>query len=262
MAQKLKQTTKKTPVAAKRAAGKAAPAAGGKPASKSASVAPDAKPRAGVARSAVAFKTPAGKLLAGKAVTTRPLPGKPAAGKAPLGKHAGAGEGRPALAAVAARGKLPSVAERARQATAAARAAAAKGGPKDSPDNQPRPRIKSPYSRKSLGPLKQKLHDLRARLAGDIDSMGKEALRADEPEVDAENVADYSSDAFERTITLELMENEARTLRQINDALEAMAAGVFGVCVACGEAIPLARLEALPFASNCVKCQAAAERLL
>ena len=75
-------------------------------------------------------------------------------------------------------------------------------------------------------------------------------------------MADYGSDAFERTITLELMENEARTLRQINDALEAMEGGVFGVCAACGEAIPLARLEALPFASNCVKCQAAAERLL
>ncbi|HZM00187.1 MAG TPA: TraR/DksA C4-type zinc finger protein, partial [Planctomycetota bacterium] len=172
------------------------------------------------------------------------------------------GAARPGAAANAARGQLPSVADRARQATAAARAAAARAGVKEIPEKKPRPRLKSPYSRRSLSPLKQKLIELRTRLAGDIDSMGREALRADEPEVDAENVADYGSDAFERTITLELMENEARTLRQINEALEAMEGGVFGVCTVCGEAIPLARLEALPFAANCVKCQAAAERLL
>jgi DnaK suppressor protein len=195
----------------------------------------------------------AGKLAPSKAAPAKAVPGKPGAGKAP----AAAG------AANDVKAKLPSVADRARLATAAARAAAAKAGAAKPPvERKPHAKIKSPYSRKSLGPLKQKLHDLRTRLAGDIDSMGKEALRADEPEVDAENVADYGSDAFERTITLELMENEARTLRLINEALEAMEAGVFGVCGACGEPIPLARLEALPFASNCVKCQAAAERLL
>ena len=252
MAQKVKPTTKKT----------ASPAKG-----------PNAKAQAAGKRGAAVATAgkapaPAGKLSPGKPAPSKLSPGKPAtdkaaAGKAPAGKPGAAALARPAAAANAARGKLPSVADRARQATAAARAAAARAGTtKEVPEKKPRPRLKSPYSRKSLAPLKQKLLDLRARLAGDIDSMGREALRADEPEVDAENVADYGSDAFERTITLELMENEARTLRQINEALEAMEGGVFGVCTACGEPIPLARLEALPFAANCVKCQAAAERLL
>jgi len=246
MAQKVKQTktAAKKPAVKLPPAKRVAPPGKTVPPAKGVASVESAKPRNAVAGKAAPGKPAAGKLVAGKPVAGKPV----AAGASP--------------SADAARAKLPSVADRARQATAAARAAASKAGPKPVADKKPHARIKSPYSRKSLAPLKQKLLDLRARLAGDIDSMGKEALRADEPEVDAENVADYGSDAFERTITLELMENEARTLRSINDALEAMEAGVFGVCLVCGEPIPLARLEALPFASNCVKCQAAAERLL
>lgn len=248
MAQKLNQS-KKSAGSSKKSAAKP-PVPSGK------RVVPGASKEKDREKAAPGAKPVAGKLAPGKVAPAKAVAGKAAPGK-PGAKAPAAG------AANDVRAKLPSVADRARQATAAARAAAAKAGAaKPIVDKKPRAKIKSPYSRKSLQPLKQKLHDLRQRLAGDIDSMGKEALRADEPEVDAENVADYGSDAFERTITLELMENEARTLRLINDALEAMEAGVFGVCAACGEPIPLARLEALPFASNCVKCQAAAERLL
>ena len=63
-------------------------------------------------------------------------------------------------------------------------------------------------------------------------------------------------------MTLGLMENEARTLHQIEDALEQMEGGRYGVCILCGQAIPLARLEALPFATTCVPCQEKAERRL
>jgi len=242
MAQKLNQS--------KKSAGSSKKSAAKPPAPSSKRVVPGASKEKPKEKTAPGAKPVAGKVAPAK-VAPGKLAGKPGSGKTPAAGAANDGA------------KLPSVADRARQATAAARAAAAKAGAAKPPvERKPHAKIKSPYSRKSLQPLKQKLHDLRQRLAGDIDSMGKEALRADEPEVDAENVADYGSDAFERTITLELMENEARTLRLINDALEAMEAGVFGVCAACGEPIPLARLEALPFASNCVKCQAAAERLL
>ena len=72
----------------------------------------------------------------------------------------------------------------------------------------------------------------------------------------------WGSDAFERNMTLGLMENEARTLHQIEDALEQMEGGRYGVCILCGQAIPLPRLEALPFATTCVPCQEKAERRL
>jgi RNA polymerase-binding transcription factor len=119
---------------------------------------------------------------------------------------------------------------------------------------------KSPYSKRDLQPMRNALLAKRLQLVGAIDRLGNEALRADEPDTDSEDVADHGTDAFERNMTLGLMENEARTLQQIEEALEQMATGRYGVCTQCGSAIPLARLEALPFATTCVPCQEKAER--
>ena len=123
------------------------------------------------------------------------------------------------------------------------------------------PRLKkSPYTKKELQPMRGALLELRARLQGAMDKLGNEALRADEPDTDSEDVADHGSDAFERNMTLGLLENEARTLQQIDEALTHMEGGRYGVCTACGQAIPLARLEALPFATTCVPCKEKQER--
>src|SRR6266540_132838 len=43
-----------------------------------------------------------------------------------------------------------------------------------------------------------------------------------------------------------------RTLRQIDTALARLRAGGYGFCSSCSEPIPLARLRALPFATQCV----------
>ena len=123
------------------------------------------------------------------------------------------------------------------------------------------PRLKkSPYGRKELLPLRRALIELRLRMQRAIDKLGKEALRADEPETDADDVADHGSDAFERSMTLGLLETEAKTLQQVEEALEQMATGRYGVCTVCGSGIPLARLEALPFATTCVPCKEKQER--
>jgi len=121
-------------------------------------------------------------------------------------------------------------------------------------------KLKSPYLKKQLLPLRAELLALRTRLRGDMDALGGEALRANEPEVDADDVADLGSDAFERQMNLGLMENEARTLRQIDNALLLMERGAYGLCQTCEKPIPMARLQALPFATNCVPCKEAEER--
>ena len=38
-----------------------------------------------------------------------------------------------------------------------------------------------------------------------------------------------------------------------------MRSGTYGECEGCGERIPLARLNALPYATSCIECQRAAE---
>lgn len=60
---------------------------------------------------------------------------------------------------------------------------------------------------------------------------------------------------------LEALDAEvADELRQIERALDRLAAGEYEQCKSCGDDIPAARLEALPTTSLCVDCAAEAER--
>jgi RNA polymerase-binding protein DksA len=249
-----KATTRKT--AAKRPKAKTAAKAKGKPKAKAAAKKPAARKAAAKkrpvkkapAKKPAAKQRPVKKAPAKKAVRKKTPAKRPAARKKTVAKKAPA---KKAPLKKTAAAKKP-----VRKVTANRVAAKPKPAPKPE-----KPKLKkSPYTRTQLKPMRVALMTLRARLVGDIDLMGREALRADEADVDAENMADHGTDAFERNMTLELMENESRTLRSIDSALETMVAGRYGLCSECGEGIPLARLEALPFAQTCVPCQEAQER--
>lgn len=48
---------------------------------------------------------------------------------------------------------------------------------------------------------------------------------------------------------------ESREIRQIDAAIDKIREGHYGQCESCQKAIPIARLQALPFTSTCVDCQ-------
>ena len=54
----------------------------------------------------------------------------------------------------------------------------------------------------------------------------------------------------------QLREREERHLVQIEAALKRIADGSFGLCAGCGKPIAPERLEALPWATDCIGCQA------
>jgi DnaK suppressor protein len=65
---------------------------------------------------------------------------------------------------------------------------------------------------------------------------------------------------LENAEVVDALGNEARNeISEIARALEQIKNGTFGVCVTCGETIPMARLEAQPFADRCIRCATAAE---
>jgi DnaK suppressor protein len=68
------------------------------------------------------------------------------------------------------------------------------------------------------------------------------------------HMADIGSDAFEQEFTLSLMANEEDTLEQVEQALGRIRARKFGICEDCGGVIARKRLEAIPFASVCIRC--------
>lgn len=95
---------------------------------------------------------------------------------------------------------------------------------------------------------------LRKALAGDL-SLLKE-LR----EQASGDVIDFALDSAQDEINSQLAEVESRELSSIEIALERMRTGEYGVCDGCSVKIPLARLNALPYATTCIDCQREAER--
>jgi len=95
---------------------------------------------------------------------------------------------------------------------------------------------------------------LRNALAGDL-SLLKE-LRAQT----AGDVVDAALDSAQDEISSQLAEVESRELARIENALERMRIGQYGLCEGCGVKIPMARLNALPYATYCIECQREAER--
>jgi DnaK suppressor protein len=75
-------------------------------------------------------------------------------------------------------------------------------------------------------------------------------------------VGDAAELAFEggsEELSSNLAELEARELSRIEGALLRLRTGTYGICEACCRKIPVARLNALPFATTCIKCQSAME---
>lgn len=60
---------------------------------------------------------------------------------------------------------------------------------------------------------------------------------------------------------LEVLQTLDRTLKQIDTALARLHAGQYGLCSSCSGSIPLARLRAVPFATQCVSCQTRREQV-
>jgi DnaK suppressor protein len=67
------------------------------------------------------------------------------------------------------------------------------------------------------------------------------------------HMADLGTDNYEQEFALGLMDSERRILHEIDDALQRMADGTYGVCEGTGNPIPKARLEAQPWARYCVE---------
>jgi len=95
---------------------------------------------------------------------------------------------------------------------------------------------------------------LRSALAGDL-TLLKE-LRSESPG----DVIDAAYDSAQDEISSQLAEVESRELASIENALERMNDGTYGQCEVCGGRIPLARLDALPYATMCIGCQREMER--
>jgi DnaK suppressor protein len=66
--------------------------------------------------------------------------------------------------------------------------------------------------------------------------------------------------AADRDLAVQWLNQNDRLLGQVRAALDALERGDYGTCVACEEPISPRRLEALPWAQLCIRCQNDQER--
>ena len=102
--------------------------------------------------------------------------------------------------------------------------------------------------------LLHKLEHIQERTArkGKAEQGGSETPHDD-------HMAESAAIHYEREKDLLSESNVKRLLQQVDAALGKMAAGSYGVCDMCGEAIAEERLQALPSAALCIECQTLAE---
>src|SRR5215469_1246047 len=112
--------------------------------------------------------------------------------------------------------------------------------------------------KKFLAKVREHLGDMKNKLLSEIDS----ELRAEREGNKDEGMDTYdlASEERDREINFILSDRERVKIKQIDDALDRLDGGTYGVCESCGLEIAEERLQALPFTRLCRDCQQEQEK--
>ena len=127
------------------------------------------------------------------------------------------------------------------------------------PANPPVPLPKSSLPVEDMERFRLLLLAKRRELLGDVTHMEDEALRRTRSDAAGDlsmmpiHMADIGTDNYEQEFTIGLIASERDVLKAIDSALERIADGTYGVCLATHKPISKARLNIKPWASYCVE---------
>ena len=98
--------------------------------------------------------------------------------------------------------------------------------------------------------LVQRRDLIRAELNSETDAISSQTRS-----VMSDDISALAQEAEQEEINFHIVEASSRELAQTIEAIERIGSGEYGNCVDCEEEIALARLEAIPFTTRCLKCQ-------
>ena len=100
------------------------------------------------------------------------------------------------------------------------------------------------YFRKMLS---ERIDELRAEAGKTVGTMDEEENFPDP--------TDRASMESNRNSMLRMRDRERKLIFKIQEALERLEAGAYGICEECGEEIGIARLKARPVTTLCIQCK-------
>jgi len=110
---------------------------------------------------------------------------------------------------------------------------------------------------------RDKLLALRTELLGDMTKMEDDSLKDHAKTISIPtDKEELGSDNAEQELTLTLLGSDEDILDQTEAALQRIENGSYGRCKECGEQIPKSRLDAIPYAADCVRCASYQEEVL
>jgi DnaK suppressor protein len=112
--------------------------------------------------------------------------------------------------------------------------------------------------KKFLAHMREQLLETKNKLLSEIDSESRAEREGNKDE--GMDTYDLASEERDREINFILSDRERTKLKQIDDALERLDDGSYGVCESCGLEIAEERLSAMPFTRLCRDCQQDQER--
>ena len=120
--------------------------------------------------------------------------------------------------------------------------------------------VKGGLSKAELNEYKALLIYRKGVLQGDVKGLENEAMKkgtdaAGDLSTLPMHLADLGTDSFEQDISLGLMESESDELQEIEEALDRIKDGTFGLCENCKKKVPKERLKAIPYTRMCVSCK-------
>ncbi len=106
--------------------------------------------------------------------------------------------------------------------------------------------------KKTIAKFKKTLLKEREQIVGDVKQIVESSKEMGQDGI--QDIGDEAANIYNKQVLLSLNENERARLKEVDEALDRIESGTYGVCEECGGPISLKRLEVRPVAKYCVPC--------
>jgi len=106
--------------------------------------------------------------------------------------------------------------------------------------------------KKAIARFRKTLLKEREKIVGDVKQIVESSKEMGQDGI--QDIGDEAANMYNKQVLLSLNENERMRLKEVDESLDRIENGTYGICDECGGPISLKRLEVRPVAKYCVPC--------
>lgn len=112
--------------------------------------------------------------------------------------------------------------------------------------------------KKAIAKFKKILLKEREQIVGEVRQIVESSKEMGQDGI--QDIGDEAANIYNKQVLLSLNENERTRLQEVDESLDRIENGTYGICEECGEPIGIKRLEVRPVAKYCVPCKTKLEK--